>query len=488
MFLLHREPLGWASNVARCRSASGVGILHHASVVRFALLGSLLMGCPDDQVERGGATDGASSSSAVVTGSSSTGAASFCGGEPLGESAWCHTPADFDISPMDVRRIHAHVAPNDDGTTSLLLAGLDGPVLPGLVRPDLMQEFVLDGSEPSGYRLTGFSIGGVTTSTSRLTPVQIYADASGRHDYLGQEVKASCQSSPVVASPARAAAYRPLGPSTPTPSYGFDRCIRTLFSPIRLRGESVDAFFYACDGEYCLSIDPEPPSEWFVDRLRMPAVQRFPGLGCTALDDGPVDIVVGRFHDPYVDEIVLLPRVCEGHSMDALWTVEDVGGGRVGWGREASLGAFSERGVAVLKVADLNQDGFDDLLLIGDQVLASMYGGPGGLSEPEGLAPLPFVLPYFDSEMVEDSALYRYPPNVRVGAGQFDDTPELELVVRVESGVLLASLDGTRSLELDELASDFAVGDVDGDGVDDLALLFEAEDAVRIYLSDSNSG
>lgn len=90
--------------------------------------------------------------------------------------------------------------------------------------------------------------------------------------------------------------------------------------------------------------------------------------------------------------------------------------------------------------------------------------------------------------MVEDSALYRYPPNVRVGAGQFDDTPELELVVRVESGVLLASLDGTRSLELDELASDFAVGDVDGDGVDDLALLFEAEDAVRIYLSDSNSG
>lgn len=295
-----------------------------------------------------------------------------------------------------------------------------------------------------------------------------------------------------MTSPERAAELRPTGADTTyAPRYGFERCIRALFSPIALSGEVVDAFFYYCNvpgGAYCLSIDPEPQEGWPKWRTDMAAVQQLPAFDCASADDpaeldGPIDLVVGHFFDTESETLVLLPRPCEGEELDVLQTVEDAGGGRVAWGPDIALGSFADLEVEVLRVADLDQDGFDDLLLLGDGVMGAMFGGSKGFSDPQSLGAVPFVLPYFETEMPVGGLSHLYQPNIRVGAGQFDETPELELVVRVENGLQLMSLDGSRSLVLEEPASDFAIADVDADGIDDLALITDAGTDVRVYLS-----
>lgn len=76
--------------------------------------------------------------------------------------------------------------------------------------------------------------------------------------------------------------------------------------------------------------------------------------------------------------------------------------------------------------------------------------------------PIDLVVGHFvETEKTVGGSSHLYQPTIRVEAGQFDETRELELVVRVADGVEVLSLGGTRSLVLDEAASDFAIADVD---------------------------
>ncbi len=465
---------------------------------RYAVAGGVAMSmlaCGPTASTTGGAADDSGSSSldettaeASSSESSSTGGPSFCDGEPLSESAWCHTPVDFDVSPMEVGRIFAHVVPGEDGGASLLLSGRNGPMLAGLVRPDVFQELILEPSLDGDAELVGFSVEPLMGSSTRLTPVRLYADAEGRHDYLVQGVNHGCVRGTVVVSPERAADFRELNSGTSAPGFGFQDCWRSLFAPLAMTGEPADAFFFFCgeqqtsDGEYCLALNTDPPTGFGIDQEPLLTVQSLPSPGCEGADYGPLDFVVGQFDESGAEQVIVLPRPCDDEVYDALWTVSQAGAKQVAWGATIPLGPLAELNVALMQVLDVNQDGLDDLLLVGEGVVGVVAGGPEGLSEPILLDAFPVALPYLEGEKllgVED----RYPPKVRVGAGQFDSTPELEIVVRENSGVRLISLDGSRSLSLEELATDFAIGDVDADGIDDLALITELETSVRIYHS-----
>ena len=409
----------------------------------------------------------------------------FCGGEALTEFSWCHTAVDFDVSPMVVSRIFGHVAAGPSGAHALILHGVDGPQNPEVFFPQIYQEFVLTTDDP-GFRLRGFGVEASIGSTEQLIPVRVFSDAIARHDYLPPRLQGSCVETLSLPSPEREAEFRAMGPGTGggATRYGFDRCTASRFSPIALAGTVVDSFFYYCGSdEYCLSIDTDPPADgWFPSRLRMPAIQVLPGTTCPDLHRAPDAITVGRFDASGSESVILLRAPCANEVVTSLQTVVDAGGGRVAWGADLPLGALAGR-VRTLRVLDLDQDGFDDLLLLGADSLGIMRGTDGGLTEPRPFPLLPFVLPYFDVDAPWGEPTDRLPPNVRVGAGQLDSTPELELVIRVEEGVRVVSLDGERSVLLDELASDFTIADVDADGIDDLAMIYEKGERVRIYQS-----
>ena len=449
-----------------------------------------LTACGPSVASSGGNEGGTSSTSTTITetdGDASSGSDNeFCDGEPLDELSWCHEPADFDVSPMAVSRIFGHVAVGPSGATALILHGTGGPQDPEVFWPEIYQEFVLTGEAP-GFRLEGFGVEASVGSTDQITPVRVFADGEGRHDYLPQSLRRTCTGTRSLPSPEREAEHRPTGPGFGGGAvhYGFDRCRSTLFSPIALAGTAVDSFFYYCEGdEYCLSIDPDPPADgWLPSRTGMPAVQTLPAPSCAEYLRGPDAIVVGQFDGSASESLVVLRHPCEDEIVADLQTVVDAGDGRVAWGPSLELGEFAGE-ARTLRVFDFDQDGADDLLLLGAQRIGIMFGSQDGLTEPQPLPVTPVSLPYFETENPAGGDLEEwYPPNLRVGAAQFDSTPELEVVVRVDGGVRVMSLDGERSVLLDELATDFALADVDADGIDDLALIYEDGDRVRIYRS-----
>ncbi len=185
-----------------------------------------------------------------------------------------------------------------------------------------------------------------------------------------------------------------------------------------------------------------------------------------------VAVQAGDFDGDGLEDIAVLATACPGTEARLERLFADGSGGLA-----LAQGHDLQSTFSVLEVVDLDGDGLDDVVLA-DQGALEVRLAASDHSEPlvSEARPEPFF------GVVEEPLKKEDRPRVHLGFGQFDDTPELEIVVRESSGLSIVSLTRGVLHTIDMVATSYAAADLNADGLADVALI--EDDRLMVWLSE----
>ena len=385
----------------------------------------------------------------------STGATGGCGDGIIDEGEWCYERHEI---------INEH--------TDRMLR-----VMPGL--DEANEAFVLwsrglvsvtsDGSEIL-FRKYYEGSGGVYQSNGEVFSTRIEATDQHRADYVfwlpEAGISNECLSAFVLPGPSR----------TPTSNLSIHQleCDRDgVLAPVGFEG-APDGFLGLDETTGLAALyKPEPLDGWspFEVGVYVTPTVTFDAPACQSFLSAPGKSADGE------ESVFILGKGCADDAGSILMKYSAVSEGTSI--EEELFDTAIPADVQAIKMADLNGDHADDVIMIGDGFAQVQLQNPDGTFQP---APAPDVavsgfVPY------EAATPAPMEPIHRLQTGEFDNSPGEEVVVHTTDGLAVISHtgDSVHTETFDLPVTGFAAADINGDSLSDLAVLHS--DRITFLLS-----